>query len=187
MKSIVLRLSLVALTLMVAASAWASLVMELRVDELTKRADEVVRARVLDRISRWTEDGHQIHTFTTIEVISNMKGAAGGAIVIRQLGGEVDGVGSFVGGDAHFEVGEEVVVFLRRNPDGEPVFHLIGLAQGKFRVERTGDRVSAVRDLSDLAMMRVVDGRYTPGGHGGLTTLPLDELASAVDAAAQDQ
>ena len=187
MKRTAARWTIAAIASLFATSASASFVLELRVEELTKRADEVVRARVLERQSRWSEDGHSIHTFTTLEVISNLKGQASGLVTVRQLGGEVDGVGSFVSGDAHFEVGEEVIVFLRANPDGEPVFHLIGLGQGKFRVDRSGESVRVVRDNSELALMRVVGDRFVPGDHGGLTDMSLEELVGAIGAAANEE
>ena len=181
-------LVLVASALMVATPAFGSYVLELDVGELTKRSDRVVRAHVVERESRWDEARERIHTYTTLELADSLKGEGEPTIVVRQLGGEVDGTGSFVGGDAHFEVGEEVVVFLRRNPAGESYFHVIGLAQGKFRVVRSGERSLAVRDLSELSLMRPLEGRFVPLPEAGAPeSIALDELERAIDAAARDR
>jgi hypothetical protein len=176
--------AVLAAAVLLAGPAVASTVLELDVDALTERADRVVRARVIERESRWDDDGHMIRTFTTLEILANLKGEGEAHLVVRQLGGEVDDVGSFVTGDAHFEIGEEVLVFLRSNPDGEPVFHLIGLAQGKFRIERSPDGVRAVRDLSDLSLARQEGGRLVIGHAETVSTLDLDDLARTIREAA---
>ena len=171
------------LVLAVSVPAWGSYVLHLSLEDLVDRADSVVRARVVDRESRLCDEGRQVYTYTTLEVLSSMKGPGRDTVVVRQLGGEVDGIGSLVGGDARFEVGEEVVVFLRDNPDGKPFLHMIGLSQGKFRVERSEDQVLAVRELSDLSLVRPRDGRLEPVDAPGVSTLNLEELEDAINAA----
>jgi hypothetical protein len=54
------------------------------------------------------------------------------------MGGEKDGLGLHIEGTAHFERGEEVVVFLNeRNPDGS--FDIHGMMMGKLNLEKNSD------------------------------------------------
>jgi hypothetical protein len=141
--------------------AGATIVLELPVEALAQRADRVVHARVVAQESRWSADGARIHTFSTLQVLADLKGPGPAEIVVRQIGGVVDGQAAMaVHGDAVLEVGEEIVAFLRHNPDRDPVMHLVGLAQGKFRVEGTSSEAEVVRDLSGLAFARRVQGRW---------------------------
>ncbi len=175
-----MRMRSLAIVFVVAAAlpAAATTVVYLDVDDLTERSNAVVRARVLERESRWDDEGRGIYTFTTVEVLSTLKGGGDETLVIRQLGGEVDGVGSLVAGDASFQVGEEVVVFLRRNPE-DAVFHLVGLSQGKFSIDREGDQPLALRNLSDLSVGRFEDGKWV-SVHGETSSIGLEELERAI-------
>lgn len=187
MKRMTLFSSAAILSAALAFPVFGSYVMRLDLADLTVRSDRVVRAHVIERESRWCDEGRQIYTYTTLEVESDKRGSGGKTIIVRQLGGEVDGVGSFVAGDAHFEVDEEVVVFVRENPRGEPFFHLIGLAQGKFRVERVGDEARVVRDVSDLSLVEKVGGRFVHTHGPGPAAMSLEDLTAAIKAAPESR
>ena len=152
-----IRMLVAALALVVSASALASTVLALSVEEMTRRSDVVVRAQVVSQSSR-REKG-RLYTFTTLEVRETWKGRPEETIVVRQLGGVEGELATYVAGDARLEPGEEVVVFLRRNPAGEPVYHFVGLAQAKFRIERRDGTPVARRELGGLAVVDPATGR----------------------------
>jgi hypothetical protein len=105
--------------------------------ELSQSADAIVRGTVRELESRWTGDRMRIVTQVEVEVAEALKGAPGASVTIVQPGGVVGDIGQKVSGLASFERGEEVVLFLERRPGG--IFLVSGMAQGKFRVERSSD------------------------------------------------
>lgn len=95
----------------------------------------------------------RVYTDVELVVAECLRGACGATLTIRQLGGEVDGEGTSVLGNAELPVGGEVVVLLRPRRDG--TFSPVGMAQGVFRVERDarGREQALVRDLSGLELV----------------------------------
>ena len=75
------------------------------------------------------------YTLSTIRVLETLDGAdgPGDTIVVRQLGGELDGFETRIVGNAILNLESEVVIFART--DG--AFHyLVGMSQGKYEVIR---------------------------------------------------
>ena len=133
------------LLFMLPASLESSTVLGLDIEALAERADRVVRARV---ISQEAFREGIVWTRTELEVGEDWKGNGASRVELTQPGGVADGLGTKTFGVPSFEVGEEVVLFLRDNG-------IVGLSQGAFKV-RAGARVE--RDLSGLSLARV-------GGH----------------------
>jgi hypothetical protein len=138
-------------------AAPASVVRHQDVADLTRSASDVVHGVVTARVSFRDEGQGRIVTHTTVRVDRVLKGGSMGAalsrdIVVRQMGGRIGNVASFVEGDPIFRVGEEVVLFLERNGQTHT---LLSLAQAKFTVktDRAGNKF-AVRDMRGL--VRVV-------------------------------
>jgi hypothetical protein len=132
------------------APALAATVIKLSMEELTQRADVVVRARVRSAASSRDPATGRIWTFTELDVSESIKGDASKAITVRQPGGVVDGIGQEVAGTARFSPGEDVVLFLARAPDHPAVFQVLSLAAGKVRLEPRLSSKRAVRDLEGL-------------------------------------
>lgn len=98
----------------------------------------MVRGKVGNSYADWgrSADGNKrIYTFYDLAVSEVLKGKVkGNSLLMREMGGEKDGVGMEVPGASHFERGEDVVVMLgERNPDGS--YDLRGLMTGKMNVE----------------------------------------------------
>src|SRR4051794_15951474 len=102
------------------------------VESLSRAADVVVHAKVRSSTSKLAGPG-LIVTVTELEVYTGIKGEPPATLNVVTRGGEVDGLGQRVDGEAVFEPGEETVLFLRRRESG--VFTLVGRAQGAFRVK----------------------------------------------------
>jgi hypothetical protein len=118
---------------------------------MTQRASHVFHGVVVARKAAW--EGGQIYTSTHVDVLEMVKGQPERQIVVKQLGGVVGNLGMKVAGQASFEVGEEVVLFVK---PGINALEVIGMAQGRYQVQV--DPVSKLklvgRDLSGLVFAR---------------------------------
>jgi hypothetical protein len=108
--------------------------------ELSRDARAIVRGRVAQLDTQWTEDRGTIETIVTLEVEGYIKGSLGPTLRFRTPGGDLGRYRSIVVGAPEFAVDEHVVVFL--GAYGPTVPHVLGLSQGVFRVVRA-DRFGA--------------------------------------------
>lgn len=166
--------------LLLCLSASATTMLSLGLPELTRSADAVVQGTVRRVESRWSGDGRRIVTDVEIQVSEALKGQPGSSVLVTQSGGRVGDLGQKVSGEASFALNEEVVVFLeRKGPQG---FRVLGMAQGKYQVQRSpdGTRVMAVPDLGDLLLL-------DPTTHQPTTSAPqalsLTQLKSSIHTA----
>ena len=179
-----MRLAPFAITLIatfaLAGTARASVAIALSVEELTQKSDLVVRGHVTSQESAWTRSG-RIVTTVHLAVDSSLKGQAPATVDIRHTGGHVGDVGQQVSGEVAFANGEEVVVFLRRRPGSTTAFGVVGMSQGKFRVDRATSTPVATQKLEGLGLMRPSDHAIEdrPGA-----SLPLGELEQRIARAA---
>jgi hypothetical protein len=148
---IVAALCLVALFAPVGASATTALARSL--EEMAELADVVAVGTVEAVEPFWI--GNRIRTRVRIATASVLKGGGDGVLWVETDGGELDGVGQRVGGAARFTPGERVAVFLEAFPErAERVFRVVGMAQGKLRVEAGAGGAEVVRDdLSGLFLV----------------------------------
>lgn len=162
------------LLLLLAAPVLASSAVQMDVPALTRAASDVVRARVTSTRCAWTADHRRLVTFVEVEVLEGWKGPAPAALTLLQPGGERDGIGQRVEGVASLEVGEELVLFLQRQG---PLYRLVGLSQGVYRVERGAGRAAQAvpADVGGLVLV-VPSGRAL----GPRVSLPLDGLRESV-------
>jgi hypothetical protein len=143
------------------------------VEGMTRSSDAVVRGRVVATAARPTRDG-RIVTEVEVAVDQAWKGEPGRTVRVVVPGGRLPGVAMWVDAAPTFAPGEDVVVFLSR---GGAVWHVSGLALGKFRVERDEARPS-------LGDAEVVPGaRPFPDGEREVGAMPLAELERRVRAA----
>jgi hypothetical protein len=122
-----------------AGSAGATTFIEQPFPTLVQNAENIVRGRIGGGHSDFatSDDGsRRIYTFYELKVAEIFKGSVSGAnVLMRELGGEKDGVGMQVPGAAHFQPDEDVVVFLGpRNADGS--HDLRGMMMAKFNVRK---------------------------------------------------
>jgi hypothetical protein len=164
------RAVIVAATLLlVVTPAQATTVRSLGLEAAGKTAAVVARGTV--RSVEVRRVGDRVYTDAQLGVLECVKGRCGASLVIRQLGGELDGEGVVVAGNADLVAGSEVVVMLRARRDG--TFAPVGMAQGVFRVERdaAGTPRALVRDTRDLVL--VGDGGEV---RSGVERLRYEEL-----------
>lgn len=140
MRLLLCRIALIAICL-VSLSVHATIMVPLPVEDLSQRAELILHGTVQSKACLKDADGNII-TRISFKVSEVWKGnLTTNTFTIIHGGGTVDGLTTVVAGQAEYQIGEEVVVFLRLNERGEGVS--IGLAQGKFRVwknDATGEK-----------------------------------------------
>ncbi|MDF1561413.1 MAG: hypothetical protein P1V51_00115 [Deltaproteobacteria bacterium] len=144
-----------------------------------EKSDLVVLAKVQSQEVVRGEGGRP-YTHTTLVVERALKGAKkkGERVVIRQMGGTLDGKTLKIPGDAAFEDGERVVVFLADREPGKGVVFLTALAQSKLAV------VGTAAD-GDLLLHRSQEGLLLlDGAHRAVRPEPTTTLG-ALEAAVQ--
>jgi hypothetical protein len=176
------RRALAALALLLALPAAATSVLRADVPVLAQEADTVVRGTVRRVQSRWSGDRRRIVTDVEVQVAETLKGAPGGTVLVTQPGGRVGDVGQRVDGLAAFTPGEEVVLFLDRH--GPTAFRVRGMAQGKFRVQRSADGKTALAVPEPTGHARLVDPATGAEVQPTQRTVPLEQLRTQVRAAA---
>lgn len=140
------RLLAAALTLLFAgaatAPAQATIVRGFTLPAMTLEAHRIVHGEVVAVDAVWDAQRQRVYTHTTVRVIDSWAGADDTEhIVVRQMGGVLDGVVTSVVGNAHLELGAEVVLFVRT--DGF-LHYLVGMAQGHYEVLREEGRPATV-------------------------------------------
>src|SRR5262249_34818764 len=116
----------VLLVLASATIATATIVVPVPDADLIDGAAAIVLGDVTAIESRWDPARRQIFSVITLDVRESLKGDVPlGALTIREPGGRVAGIQSWIHGSPEFVVGERVLLFLSHNPDGTlRVMHL---------------------------------------------------------------
>ena len=110
----------------------ASMVELWNTKKLTTESDSVRIGEVTSKWSSWDAEKKMIYTYVKLKVNETVKGQSQEEILIKQPGGELNGVGMRVHGMAVFEQGEKALIFLKKGEGGFP--SVVGMAQGKFRI-----------------------------------------------------
>jgi hypothetical protein len=174
-------LILVALLLALAVPLSASQFVQQPFDEVAREAGYVVRAHVVDTFSAWDSAHEVIYTYATVRVQRYIGETTGpDTLVVREVGGTVDGYTQEAIGFPMIRQGEQVVLFLSLWEDGAD-YRIHGFNQGKFLVRNRGGAEILVEDpvkQGDARMTR--DGRFAiePNSDTGLR---MDEFVSMVD------
>ena len=144
--------------LALASGASGSVVRVLSLPQLVERSDVVVVASVESAASAWV-DG-RIVTDVVVVVGEGVAGAAaGGRLIVRTLGGEVDGIGQRVFGEPQLRSGERYLLFLETLPSGDAsssaataLYRAVGMSQGALPVVDApgGATVAPNPDLPEL-------------------------------------
>ena len=144
------------------SSASATVMKHADLPRLVEISDVIVHGTVAQQDTYFDEEQNRVVTDVTIEIKQNFYGGSGDTVTFQQWRGFHDGKHHIIPGDATFEDGEEVVVFLRQGDDG--VTALSALGQAKYSVERSGNKSLVIRDLSDIAFLV-----ERPGGEQEIT------------------
>jgi len=125
--------------------------------DMVREAAIVVRGSIVGQRSLWNQDKTLIVTETTVTVTETLVGRTQSkTVIVRQLGGEVDGLSLSVPGTAKLKKGHHVLLFLRRDAK----FHyLVGMAQGHYAVRKTKHGEEVSRNIDNLHLITKKLGR----------------------------
>lgn len=132
------------------ASAAATTLARMTVEQMTQASKLVVRAKCLGNSTGW--DAGEIWTFSEFQVEGTWKGTPPSNLTVRLLGGRAGNLASSVPGVPRFRTGEEVVLFLEPTRKGD--FSVVSWVQGTFRIRRnlrTGEEWAA-QDTADFIL-----------------------------------
>ena len=119
--------------------AGASGVPRMSMAEMLSDSKAVVHGVVVDQFSQWEEtDGNKIiftYSVLRVENADFMRLAPSRDVVVRTVGGTVDGYQQVLIDEAQFTIGEEVIVFLGLEDDWAYT-SVVGFHQGKYTVSR---------------------------------------------------
>lgn len=180
---LVWALSAAALVLVVGATARATVMVEVSLEEMIQEAEVIVHGRVVRSDVRVAiDDGQMVpHTFTTIEVTEWLAGEGGETVQLRELGGTFHGVTHHIAGTPSYAIGDEVVVFLERREDGRRDLRTFAMAQGKFVVQHQLEGPPMIaRDLEGVSFYRWGQGQQDVVEPGPQARMPLDAFLGYV-------
>ncbi|HAR42872.1 MAG TPA: hypothetical protein DCS07_09635 [Bdellovibrionales bacterium] len=155
-------------------------------EETVQDAPTIVRGSIGNSYADWSKglDGtKRIYTYFDVQVTEVLKGSAQKpSLVLRQLGGEKDGVGLQIAGSASFERGEDVVIFTgKRNGDGS--YELLGLSMGKLNFEKDENGHEYLVGAAIPGTGRDGHDHHDTGGHadpGIRSRWSLDDLRNLI-------
>ena len=166
-------------TLVLGAMAWATSVIPISVEELSRRASMVVEARAMNSWSEWSQDHSMIFTFTRFEVSRSLKGGAVQQVVVRQMGGQVGHTVQRVSGLRSWLPGDESMLFLRPSEAGGGVMSVVGLMQGDFRITRLNSGEARATNGVPQVKIYSPEAAASPATGGG-AEMPLAQLEARV-------
>ncbi len=145
-----------------AVPARATVMVEVSLEDMARDADAIARGTITRTGVRMEFEGGRLEPYSSSElrVSEWLAGGAGDRLVIRERGGEWQGGGHWIDGTPRYRVGEEVIVFLRRDPEQTDRYRTYAMAQGKFVVLRgvPGSSGQVRRDLEGMSFARWAGG-----------------------------
>lgn len=138
------------LAVLLATAAFGAVVVRMPLDDLVGNADAVVRGVPLGSKSYVDEDTQRIMTRHSFRVDEYLKGKDLGIVDVVTLGGEMEDIGQIVPGEARLQEGQELVLCLKKGPQG---YYVLGMAQGVFQVIRHPEGWTLKRTLGGLLFL----------------------------------
>ncbi|MFL6244574.1 MAG: hypothetical protein ACJ74H_01005 [Thermoanaerobaculia bacterium] len=181
-------LSLSALLLIVSAMPLsAAQFIEQPFDQVARSAEYVVRGSVIDTWSAWNDTHDVIYTYATLRVSRYFGESAGpDTLVVREVGGTVDGYTQEAIGFPAIRRGEQVVLFLSKWADGSDL-RIHAYNQGKYLVRlRAGSEVLVPDPVKQGEQGAIVADRrfdFRTDGMANENGLSIEEFAGMVEAA----
>ena len=117
-----------------AATARATTLVRLSLEQLTEASSAIVRGHVVSQESGWNPAHTHIFTTTTIAVDQALKGNVQPEVVIEQLGGKLGHRREHVAGTVHFFPQASYWLFLEPAAAGTGRYMVVGMAQGAYRI-----------------------------------------------------
>lgn len=182
MKRSSLILTLVVLTAL-AIPAMASQFVEQPFDQVARQSQYVVRGTLGTVTSQWDDAHEVIYSYATIRVKHYFGETAGpDVLVVREVGGTVDGYTQEAIGFPALREGEDVVLFLSQWDDSSD-FRIESYNQGKLLVRHRGEQEILTADPVTQGHERLRNVGPQMRTDSLDNALTIDEFAQMVDAA----
>jgi hypothetical protein len=131
----VLPAVLASLVLTVAAPADSTTLLKMDVERLAREAVMVVQGHVAWDYSVRPDPQGPIFTYSGLEVSGCVAGECPETVVLKHEGGTVGELTIFIPGMPAFTPGDEVLLFLEPDPNGEKdTYYTVGMVQGYFKI-----------------------------------------------------
>jgi hypothetical protein len=125
----------------------ATTLQKLSFDRLIGEADLIIMGRVEELKTRQVSDRRSMTTIVTVSIERQFKGPKVSSVTIEQPGGSVGDIAQGVPGLPKFSSGEDVILFLKRQPGG--AFNIVGGKEGKFTAKtQPGSKEEVVEDFA---------------------------------------
>ncbi|MGH9853346.1 MAG: hypothetical protein ACREBD_26190 [Blastocatellia bacterium] len=167
----------IAVAMIVTLPASATIMQYLEIEDLTRLSSDVFHGQVISTNTYWNAERTHIYTSVRVRISESFKGATrrDQFVTVTQPGGEKDGLRMDYAGRPEFAVGESVALFTVRGKNDD--FIVVGLKQGKMRVERG----EIVRDFSGIMLVeRLNGGRNLRPVTPRSTRLTMEELRNRI-------
>jgi len=122
--------------LLIASNAVATTVPSLSFEELIDQSERIVSGQVTRSWTDWDREHKFIWTHYELSVASVQKGTPESTVVLSEPGGNVGIQGMTIAGAVVYQVGDRVLVFLQRMPNG--YLRTTGWSQGRYIVDDSG-------------------------------------------------
>jgi hypothetical protein len=119
-----------------AASASATTLVRMSLDQLAEASTEIIRGHVVSQETLWNPGHTRIYTYTTLALEQTYKGHPPSLLVVQQPGGRIGHMQVFVAGTIHFHPQAGYVLFLERSPADPSKFLPVGMMQSAYRIYR---------------------------------------------------
>ncbi len=165
----------IACACLLAASAQATTLARLSLDQMAGAADAVARVRCAGSESRW-ENG-SIWTVTTFDIVDGLKGPLPPRITVQMPGGKVGPIHEAVEGVPKFREGEKSILFLEKIATGG--YSVTAWAEGTFRIV-TDERTHRELVTQDSSSFAVFDASARTFRTEGIRRMPVEEFRARV-------
>lgn len=180
------RSLILVVVLLLALPLAASQFIRVPFDQVARESSLIVRGSVEQTWSAWDDAHEVIYTYATVRVNRYFGEATGpDTLLVREVGGTVDGYTQQAIGFPEVRRGEDVVLLLSRWEDGAADFRIHGYNQGKYLVKNRGGMEVLVEDPMKQGEARLEKpGRFDMHAMSAEgESLTLAEFAAMVDAA----
>jgi hypothetical protein len=155
---------------LVTAPLLATTVEKMELPQLVSASDSIVQGRVDSVEARY--EANRIYTYVSVTIDDPLKGERRRTVLLRQIGGTIGAKRTWVAGMPQFNIGDQVILFLRDRHDG--TFDVTGLNQGKYDIVND----FAVANVTGLAILDSRTGRISEAGF--VEKAPLESFKARI-------
>ncbi len=121
-------------------------VLYLPLQKLISLSQEIIEGKVINIETKWDDEHKFIFTYTKIRIYNTNKGKVKDKeIILKEIGGQLDGYTTHAECQPNYKKGEEVLVFLQKRGS---YYETYGLNQGKFSIINEGGGKIYKRDIN---------------------------------------